>query len=109
DRQLSLSDKVAPVLIHRGSAVKDDLVEARSHLWAGLAGLNEPHPSGLRSLFVMHGALRNLAPGLVTHLMAAGAAVGVHYLADPLALALDAGRNTVPAGPRAGEIALRRD
>ena len=84
------------------------MVEAGAHLGARLAGLNAAIPRGARVMNLAEDALGNLARGLVAHLMTASAAVGVDDLANPLALALDGGRNTVPVVPRAGEIALGR-
>ena len=74
---------------------------------ASLSGLNPPIPGGdgCRERAERCG---DLARRLVAQLMAAGAAVGVDDIADPLALALDVRRNAVASGACAGKIALRR-
>src|SRR5207244_2749889 len=70
-------------------------------------GLNALVPRGFR--IARPGKhLRNRARRLAAHLMAARAAVGVDDVADPLALALDVGRDAVALFAGAGEIALRR-
>ena len=80
----------------RGAA---DLREAGAHAAAGLSGLDAAIPGGRRVLERAE-ALRDLARRLVAHLMAAGAAVGVDDVANPLALALDVRRDAVALSAR---------
>src|SRR5207302_4388041 len=107
-RQLSVGNPVGPVRVHRRRALTANLVEACSHTRPRLAGLNAALPGGFRVRRVVEDALGNFARGLVTHLMAASVAICVDDLAYPLALALNACSNTVPARPRAGQFALGR-
>ena len=107
-RQLSMGNAVGPVRVHRQRALTANLVEAGTHPAARLAGLNPEVPRGFRVCGLTEDTLRNLARGFVAHLMTAGAAVRVDDIANPLALALDAGSNPVPRRPRAREIALGR-
>src|SRR5205823_173795 len=103
-----LGDAVGPIRVHRQRARAAYLVEAGTHPAAGLSGLNPPIPRGFRVLSLAENTLGNFARGLVAHLMTAGAAIRVDDIANPFALASDAGSDTVSAGPRAGEIALGR-
>src|SRR6185369_16245185 len=103
-RQLSMGNAVGPVRIHRQRALTANLVKAGTHTAARLAGLNPKVPRGFRVCGLTEDTLWNLARGLVAHLMTAGAAVRVDDVANPLALALDAGSNPVPRRPRAREI-----
>ncbi len=73
-----------------------------------LPGLHAAVPGREVRVEVAEG-LGNLPRGLVAQGVAAGAAVGVDHRADPLALALDVGRDAVPVGPRARELVRRRD
>ncbi len=108
-RQLSVGDAVGPVRVHRQRALAANLVEAGSSSRRPPGRPESGDPTRLSSPSrLTEDALGNLARGLVAHLMTAGAAVRVDDLANPFALALDAGRNTVPARPRAREIALGR-
>ena len=107
-RQLSVGNPIGPVRVHRQRALAANLREAGTHPGARLAGLNPAIPRGSRVRGLTEDALWNLARGLVAHLMTASAAVRVDDLANPLALALDVWRNTVPGRPRAGEITLGR-
>ena len=85
-----------------------DLREPRAHAAAGLSGLDAAIPRHLRVLELAEDARRNRARRRAAHLMAAGAAVGVDDVANPLALALDVRRDAVALVTGAGEIALRR-
>src|SRR5207302_5036725 len=85
-----------------------NLREAGTHPVTRLAGLNPAIPRGLRVRDGTEDTLWNFARGLIAHLMAASAAVRVDDLANPLALALNAGSNPVPVRPGTGEIALGR-
>jgi len=103
-----MGDPVTPVGVHRQHALAADLIETGTHPAARLAGLNPEVPRGFRVCGLTEDALWNLARGLVAHLMTAGAAVRVDDVANPLALALDAGSNPVARRPGAGEIAFGR-
>ena len=106
--QLALGDAVGPVGIHRERAGAAHLREAGAHAAAGLAGLDAAIPRHLRVLELAEDARGNRARGRATQLVAAGAAVGVDDVADPLALALDVRRDAVALVTGAGEIALGR-
>src|SRR5512143_1108441 len=101
-----MGNAIGPVRIHRQCALTSDLVEAGAHPAARLPGLNPKVPCGFRVGGLAEDALRNLARGLVAHLMTAGAAVRVDDVANPLTLALNVGRNSVSCRPRAREVAL---
>src|SRR5439155_17441401 len=88
-RQLSARNPVGPVRVHRQRALTADLIEARTHSSARLAGFDAEIPRGFRVRGLTKDTLGDLARGLVAHLMAPGATVGVDHLANPFTLAPD--------------------
>ena len=108
-RQLASGNPIGPVGEHRQRALPADLGKLGVHPGASLSRLNPPIPSRFRRLERAEG-LGNFARRLVAQLMTARAAVGVHDVANPLALALHRRRNPVAPGrwPRAGEVTLGR-
>src|SRR4029453_9249897 len=105
--QLTSSNPIGPVAPHGPGALPTHLGEPGVHAAAGLTGLNPPLPRRGRGLELAQ-VLGNLARRRTAHLVAARATVGVHDVANPLALTLHGRRDAVAARPRAGEVALRR-
>ena len=100
-------DAVGPIRPHGQRARLAGLVEAVDHAGAGLPGLQPALPCR-RRIVERAQRLGDFARGLVAHLVAAGAAVGVDDVADPLALAPDRRRDPVAGRAGAREVALRR-
>src|SRR5438105_6807570 len=85
-RELAMGNPAGPVRVHRQRALTADLVEARTHPAARLAGFDPEIPRGFRVRGLTEDAFGNLARGLVAHLMAASATVRVDNLANPFTL-----------------------
>src|SRR5262249_31014873 len=103
-RELAARDPIGPVGPHAERALAAHLREPRTHAAAaGLSRLNATIPRVGRCLETPE-RLRDLARGLVPHLVAARAAIRVDHVADPLALTLDGLGDAVALRARAREI-----
>ena len=106
-RNLAPGNPVGPVGKHGQRALAPHLSDSGAHGPAGLSRLDATIP-GIDRLGEGAEALRDLTGRLVAKLVAARAPVGVDDVADPLALALDGGRDAVAAGACTGEVTRRR-
>ena len=102
-RQLTRGDPIGPVRIHLQGSLAADLRELGAHAAAGLAGLNAPIPGSDR-VGERTEALRNFPSRSVAQLVTSCAAVGVHDISNPLALAPHAFGNPVAVSAGAWEI-----